>query len=146
MLLEYFVVAENVVVDSTTNKTSIINVLEEFTIQTPLPARGLPLLAIMPQCSAVMLWRIEPGDDAHDWQATVRITQPDGSKNEFSMNFRVEPGSRRQRAVMNFIGIGAQGAGDLTFEALLNGQHQAVHVVTVLAGSPPAPLSTSTAV
>jgi hypothetical protein len=145
VLLEYFVVAENVVVDSATNKTSIINVIEELTIPIPQPAPGLPFVAVLPHCSAVMLWRVEAGDDAQDWQVMLRITQPDLSKNEFHVNFRVEPGSRRQRTVMNFIGLSAQGKGDLTFEALLNGQHQANHVVTVLTG-PPAILSTSTAV
>lgn len=124
--LEYFVISESVSVDQQTNTTSIFHILEE--LRFPRFPTGLQ------QCVATSLWLPQPGDENQDFQAIIRIRLPTGDHHDFPSNFRL--GRTRHRLVVMIRGIPIPGAGDLTFELLLNGQHQAQHVVTVLQSDP----------
>jgi hypothetical protein len=132
MRLEFFVVAENVSVDRTTNELSVFNVMES------LRADVFP--GVIPKCVAVSLWRLEPGDEGQDWQATIRIYVPGENVQEFPTNFRSQPGATRHRVTQRIYGLPLRQAGDLRFELLLNGQHSADHVATVQMAEEGAPV------
>lgn len=122
--LEFFVVAESAAMDQVTNQASVFNILEE------VRAEGFPFL--IPQCVAMSLWRSEPGDADRDWQVILRIALPGSDPQDFSTNFRIAPTGLRHRIAQRLVGLLIQREGDLRFELLLNGQHIAEHIVTVL--------------
>lgn len=125
--LEYFLVAEDVVVDQTTNRLSLFNTLEGF------KAPGLPLL--IPKVCAVSLWRKEPDDEGRDLQSVLRITLPTGQTHQIESNFRMT--NARHRIINRIQGLPITVAGELRFELLINGQHAASHVVSIEAPPPP---------
>ena len=120
--LEYFVVAQSVSVDQTTNTMSVFHILEE--IQAP----NFPV--VIPQLTAVAHWNAEDGDADHDFQVSVLITFPDGQHKEFNQNFSmIRP---RLRTIANFVGLEIPGPGTVTVEIRLNGNHKASHTIDTL--------------
>jgi hypothetical protein len=119
--LEYFLVAEGMAADQTTNRVSIFNVLEEIYI------RDFP--AQVYTCVAITLWRAEPGDQENDFQAKLIVHTPDGEKRDFPMNFTMT--GLRHRTNQTFQGIEIKKTGELRFEMRLNDKHCANHIVTV---------------
>lgn len=109
--LEYFLVAEDVSVDQTTNRLSLFNTLEEF--QTP----GFPLL--ISKCCAVALWQKEPDDEGRDFQCVLRIILPTGQTHQLETNFRMA--NPRHRIINRIQGLPILAAGELRFDLLLNG-------------------------
>jgi hypothetical protein len=123
MQLEFFVVAESVSIDQTTNEVSLLGVLEDVV------AEAFPI--IVPKCAAISLWRVEPGDENQDWQALIRLASPGQGSQDFPTNFRPQANARRHRIVQRIYGVPLGEEGDLRFELLLNGHHIADHFVTV---------------
>lgn len=119
--LEYFLVAEDLAVDQTTNRLSLFNVLDSF------QAARFPLL--IPKCAAVALWKKEAADEGRDFQSVVRITTSTGETHQVETNFRMT--TQRHRIMNRLQGMAIRAAGDLRFELLLNGEHTASHVVLV---------------
>lgn len=122
--LEFFVVSKSVAVDQATNFASVLEILE--VIQTA------KLPAIIPECVAISLWRVEPGDAQRDQQLLLRITSPGGSTNEVRSNFRLT--TPRHRVLQRIQGLPVDQEGQIRFELILNGQHAAEHVVDVQRG------------
>lgn len=126
--LEYFLVAEGISVDRATNRLSVFNVFEE------LSSPKLPLS--WPQLVAASCWEILPEDTGKDFQATLRIRDPAGNipekPGDFAVNFA--PEQKRHRVHHFLAGLTFDKPGDWRFEILLNGEHQATHVVTVHEG------------
>ncbi len=119
--LEYFLVAESVSVDQTTNRISIFHILEEIHV-AKFPF-ALPLLA------AVAQWNAEDGDVDRDFQVGLVIKPPDGQPKEFSQNFRmIHP---RLRTIMNLVGLPLTQPGTMTVEIKLNGDHKAYHTTDI---------------
>jgi hypothetical protein len=122
--LEYFLVCESVSIDRDTNRVSHFHVLEEL---RPGPSEQPGHL--LAQLAAVCCWYEEPDDVGQDFQALLRLHTPEGNSREFTLNFHMK--SRRQRLVFHLQGIPPVVPGELKFEILLNGKHQAEHIVTV---------------
>lgn len=121
--LEFFVVSESSAADQVTNQLSLFNVLEEIrTERFPFAIQS---------CVAVSLWRREPDDADRDWQVILRIRTPGDEPRDFTSNFTFAQ-SLRHRVTQRFLGLPVQREGDLVFELLINGQHAAEHVVTVM--------------
>ena len=123
--LEFFLVARAVSVDANTNQLSVFEVLEEVHPQQ-LPAR-------IEQCVAVSTWRLGADDTGTDALITLRITRPGGEAQDLSSTVRFPEGSARHRLMQRIQGLSLNSSGNLHFELLLNGQHSAQHLVTVLA-------------
>ena len=119
--LEYFLVAESVSVDQKTNRISFFNVVEEVT--------GAAFPATIPQIIAVAAWNGEEGNDKEAFQATVRITFPDGEQKDYHHNFRMP--AKRSRVILTFQGITLKRAGELLLDLSLNGEHAAKHSIDV---------------
>ncbi|MBI2058877.1 MAG: hypothetical protein HYU43_06945 [Armatimonadetes bacterium] len=126
--LEFFVVCESVSIDQATNQASVFNILEE------LGADAFP--TIVPKCAALSLWRIGQADWNEDWQVILRVMGPGIQKQEFPANLKFRQGNLRHRVAVRLEQIPINGAGDLVFELLLNGNHVAQHVVSVLSSKP----------
>jgi hypothetical protein len=118
--LEFFLVAEDVAVDQTTNRLSLFNIMEGFQTRFPLN---------IAKCVAVALWNKEPEDEGRDLQCALRITTPNGRTHQIDTNFRMT--NSRHRIINRIQGIPVLAPGDLRFELLLNGQHAASHVVAI---------------
>jgi len=119
--LEYFIVADSISVDQTTNRMSVFHVLEE--VHAPL----FPI--VIPRLAAVAHWNAEEGDVDRDFQVRIIITSPDDQPKEFNQNFRmVRP---RHRTIANFMGLPVQGPGVMTIEIRLNGEHKASHTIDI---------------
>jgi hypothetical protein len=124
--LEYFVAAETVIVDSDTNKTTIVNVLESIV------AKAFPV--IIPSAALVCLLRVGPDDYNKDFQLLIHLIFPDQQKHDFTINFIVPPGSNRHRILQRFSVMPIPSTGILRFDIDLNGEHAASHEVVVLQG------------
>ena len=122
--LEFFVVSRSVSIDQATNFASVLEILE--VIQTS----SFP--AIIPQCVAMSLWRQEPGDEDRDYQLTLRITTPSDITHEMQSNFRLT--SPRHRVIQRIHGMHIEREGQLRFEAILNGDHAAEHIIDIWPG------------
>lgn len=121
MRLEYFVVAEGVSIDQTTNQVSVFNILEQ--VRTHQFPAGLSAAA------ALVLWLAEPDDVGKEFQNLLRLTFPDNSIHDFATNFT--PGPKRHRVTQRFLGLPLSGPGTLKFEVLLNGVPKASHTIDV---------------
>jgi hypothetical protein len=122
--LEYFLVASSISVDQATNNVSLFHILEE--VSGTIPLRLPPLVA-------ASAWVFSPEERGRDCQAGLRIHLPGGNvlseANGFAVNFSTE---RRRHRVHQFLeGLVIPASGDVRFEILLNGEHQAFHTVTV---------------
>ena len=119
--LEYFLVAESVSVDQTTNQVSIFNIIEDIHVPE--------FPAVLPQVAAVCAWNMPGTEMGQDFQATFRIVVPGAERRDHAMNFTaVHP---RQRMIVRVVGVPLGAPGQLLFEVLLNGQHQASHTVNI---------------
>ena len=119
--LEFFLACESVSIDQETNQSSVFNILEEIQ-STAFPT-------VLPHCVAVSLWHQEPGDEDKEFQLLLRITLPTGETHDFRTNFQLK--TPRHRVLQRFEGLPIQSAGELRFEARLNDEHAAYHMVTV---------------
>jgi hypothetical protein len=119
--LEFFVVSQSIAVDDATNYVSVLEILEQ--IQVP----SFP--KVIPQCVAVSLWRKEAGDEESDFQLLLRITTPPDGVHEIRTNFRLT--APRHRVIQRIQGLPITGEGQLRFEAIINGQHAADHIIDV---------------
>jgi hypothetical protein len=124
--LEYFLVAESVSVDQTTNQVSIFNIIEDMNV----PA----LPGVIGQVAAVCAWNVPPNEIGQDFQATFRIVTPGEEHRDNNTNFTAT--QPRQRLIVRMIGVPIVAPGRLVFEVLLNGQHQAYHTVNVAVEPP----------
>ena len=121
LTLEYFVVAESVSVDQTTNTVSVFHILEE--IHAPV----FPF--VLHRLVAVVHWNTESDDADRDFQVSVLIVFPDGQRKEFNQNFRMI--RSRLRTIANFIGLQIPQPGTMTVEIRLNGVHKASHTIDI---------------
>jgi hypothetical protein len=114
--LEYFLVAESVSVDQTTNHVSVFDVLEEVRLTSAPPSA-------MQQIAVICAWNVPPEDLGRDFQAIFRVHFPGLPDKDFAMNFiGTHP---RQRLVARLLNFALPTLGEYVFEVLLNGQHQA---------------------
>jgi hypothetical protein len=120
--LEYFIAAESVSIDQDTNRTHILNVLEEIV------CAGLP--TVYPGCAVIAGW-ICTAEDVGQWEATIRISVPGQDTHEGSLKFEVAEGTKRHRTIMRFAGVPLAAEGELKFQLLLNGEHKATHSTDV---------------
>ena len=120
--LEYFVVSRSVSVDQMTNNTSIFEILEQ------IHGKSFPIR--IEECVATSLWLAEPGDDVSDFQFKLRVTLPNGAAHEIPTNFTLK--TPRHRLIQRIGGLVVEQAGKVRFEATLNGNHAAEHVVDVI--------------
>ena len=127
--LEYFLVAESLAVDQSTNRASVFNIIDE------LAASSFPV--VVPQMAAICAWNMSADDEGQDFQAVVRIMSPGEELREQRVNFLGQ--HRRSRLIFRVFGLPIAREGDLRFEVELNGQYQASHTVTVRLGEPVAP-------
>ena len=122
--LEFFVVSDSIAVDQTTNKVSIFEVLEHVIFQENASNQ-------ISRCVAFSLWKMEAEDRGKDFQVLLRIHLPwENSPNDHTLNFTAT--SERQRVFTWVRGIPLQHTGELRFEVLLNGNHAAEHLISVV--------------
>jgi hypothetical protein len=119
--LEYFLIAEDAVIDQRTNNVSIFNVLEQINVST------LPIT--LPKIAAVTLWEAQEGDAENDFQAKLLVHMPRGQTHEVASNFNMR--RDRHRIIQYLGGLAIQESGRIRFEMLLNGIHAADHFLTV---------------
>src|SRR5258708_158386 len=117
--LDYFVVAQNISVDQTTNAVSAFNIVEE------LRSPGFPVL--VPSLAVLSVWHREEGDQEQDFQCTLRVTPPGEIPQDFHTNFRLLP--PRHRLIHRLQGLPILRAGDIHFEILLNGAVRLEYIV-----------------
>lgn len=120
--LEYFLVAESVSVDQSTNRISFFNVVEQVNAKK-FPSNILQIIA-------VAAWNAEEGDNEEDFQVAVRVTSPGGEPKDFRHSIAMR--GKRSRVLLTFQGIVLNGAGTLLLELSLNGEHQATHSIDVV--------------
>lgn len=122
--LEFFVVSDSMAVDQSTNKVSILEILENVSFQENA-------LNQISRCVAFSLWKMEPEDQGKDFQVLLRIHLPwEKSPRDSTVNFTAT--SVRQRVFTWVRGIPLQHPGELRFEVLLNGHHAAEHLISVV--------------
>ena len=124
--LEYFLVSELISVDRDQNAVSVFNILEEAAIPKTGPR-------VIPSLVALSSWIFEPDDVGRDFQVTLKVVVPaaagpDKTK-EFPINFTAS--RTRQRIYHRISGLPLETVGDVVFELLLNGKHEATHTLTV---------------
>src|ERR1700728_3069654 len=75
--LEYFLVAESLSVDQSTNRVSLFNILEEVGIASEPPPSVLPgtIPGGIPQLVAVSSWNLAPAEANREYRVSLRITQ-----------------------------------------------------------------------
>lgn len=122
--LEYFVVCESVSIDRDTNRISLFNIIEDL---RPVSTKmgDAPVV----QITAVACWNRQAGDEERDFQSVLRLRAPGDEPKEFPLNFRME--RPRHRLTFRLLGIPSLRPGELIFELLLNGRHEAQHAVTI---------------
>ena len=122
--LEYFLVAESISVDQETNRVSIFNVLEE------LHAESAPIS--YPALVAISSWNLAENELGGDFQVMLRVNSPaQEAPFDYPINLSREP-RRRHRIYHRLIGPTFHAFGDLRFEVLLNGEHRASHVISII--------------
>jgi len=122
--LEYFVVSEGLSVDQRTNNVSLFGVCEEY--KTTIPGFFAKLVA-------TSSWNIDPEEHGNDFQATLRVKLNEESVlpelDNFKINFTTD---RDRHRIFHYIdNLKVMKPGNLVFEILLDGKHQAYHTVTV---------------
>jgi hypothetical protein len=122
--LEYFLVAESISVDQETNRVSIFNVLEE------LQADSVPF--VYPSLIAISSWNLAEDELGGDFQVMLRVNSPaQESPFDYPINLSRER-RRRHRIYHRLIGPSFHAFGDLKFEVLLNGEHRASHIISLI--------------
>jgi hypothetical protein len=122
--LEYFVLAESVLVDSHTNRVSIFNVLETI--------EEIDLPSTIPIVTSVAVLHVEDGDDAIEWQGMLEISAPEGKPIAFPANFQIPKGATHHRLLHRLEGLPITTYGNIRFELKLNGQHIAEHRISIV--------------
>jgi hypothetical protein len=118
--IEYYLIAESISVDQTTNRLSVFNVLED------IYAQEVPMQ--LPRLVAISAWHVSQEEIGRDFQAMVVSFRPDGARShEFPINFT--PRSRRHRLTVHVVGLPLDSFGEWRFELLLNGGHVADHMI-----------------
>jgi hypothetical protein len=112
MQLNFFIVAESLSIDQSTNFASAFNIFEEIKVV------GFP--TIIPSMQILSTWVRDEGEEEQDCQCLLRITRPGNeSPEEFPTNFRSS--APRHRTIHRLQGMPLEHAGNLQFEILLNG-------------------------
>ena len=119
--LEYFVVADSVSIDQSTNEVSVFNIWEEINTD------DLP--TIVPRGAAITLWNAEPGDAGRDFQSMLVIRLPDGAVLQSPANFTMS--TPRHRVTQRFVALPVTTEGEIVFSVMLNGELKATHTVSV---------------
>lgn len=130
--LECFLACESTIIDSITNRVSIINIFESVA-----PPK-LPW--ILPQVTLIASWRALPGEDpAKEYQVRIAAQPPSAKPNEFRTSFRMTGAGQRIMEVI--AGIPIQATGPLTFSLFLNDEPQGTCVIrfTEPSVAPPPP-------
>jgi len=122
MRLEYFIVAESVSIDQTTNRISFFNVLEQIQALTfPVP---------LPQFTAVAHWNAQAAELENDYQITFLVTPPGDPLVRFDQNFRMV--RERHRTLATISGVRVERTGKMEIEVKLNGEHRASHTIDIV--------------
>jgi hypothetical protein len=131
--LRYFLVADSAAVDQSTNRLSLFNLIDEIHIppvtQRP-PDQSPPIF--MTQLCIVASWDIETGDEKQDWQLSIVAHLPKEEEKTFPINFRMEPGKRIHRVIMNFVGLPIRDEGNVRLAVLLNNRPQGEQIIPVI--------------
>ncbi|MBI2388486.1 MAG: hypothetical protein HYV09_02615 [Deltaproteobacteria bacterium] len=125
--VEYFLVAESVSVDQTSNAVSVFNILEELR-----PARfpaSLPLVVIV--CALA----IDATELGAEIDVTVRVRRTSGQVDELPASFKAT--GRRHRQISRLQGLPIEQPGELRFDLLVNGRLLASYVVIVTSDTRP---------
>jgi len=117
--LEYFVVCRDVLANMQTDEITLSHVLEDV-----FPEAYPHLIA---KATAVSVWNINADDAKLDYQATLVVKVPGNADVQFPMNLAKR--RSRYRAMQSILDIPIDKPGDIIFEVLLNGVHQASHTV-----------------
>ena len=125
--LEYFLLAESVSIDRDTNTVSVFHIAEEIWGRLP---------AVLPKLVAVSSWSVAEDEQGHDFQVTLRVSQPGIAESsppwdypDFPINFTAN--RTRHRIIHEVKDVRVSQFGDLVFEILLNGEPMATHRLTV---------------
>lgn len=119
--LEYFLVCRAVLQDMDTDEISLVNVLDDISPES-FPSS-------IPKAIAVSLWHFRPGELVEDFQVSLVVKVP--KQNDFSVPLNFAISRNRSTAFQSVLDIPVEGPGDIEFELLLNGKHQASHVITI---------------
>jgi hypothetical protein len=121
--LEYFIVCRSVSIDIDTDEVSLSNVLEDLFLDEDGKA-------LLPRIVAISAWNLDDSELSTDFQTILAIRRPGESKSkDFPMN--LSHGRKRHRAMATIVDIPLDNSGELLFQVLLNGTHQASHKVFV---------------
>jgi hypothetical protein len=132
--LEFFLLAESVSVDQSTNRMSLFNILEEVHILQVPPDRQPPPGAFrgLPNFVAASLWNCQPTDYGQTFRVALSARPPNGERPQDLGHLDFTAERPRQRILMAVVGCPVSGAGQMVFELLLNGNHQASHTVVIV--------------
>lgn len=119
--LEYFIVCEDIIIDSETNAVSLVRVLEDY-----LPDSAQ---SIIPKLVAVASWRVDDSESVENHRAALIITPPGYQPVPFETE--ISRGRSRFRTVFTVAHVPASKPGDLKIELQLDGEHNASHTVTI---------------
>jgi hypothetical protein len=125
--LEYFVVAEDAVIDSQTNRVSIFNVLEE--VSAHLFPASINVVAIAG-------WNTL--DDEMGRHATMEVVFREEGREEQIFRLQADLNRQRFRSLFRFENFMFQQVGTARFEIRVDGEHKASHEVRVLQVDAPA--------
>jgi hypothetical protein len=129
--LEYFLVAESISVDRSTNRISLFNVLEEIPCVMLTPESASRLQPGILQLAVVSAWNMNPDDSGREFRVELRVHIPNNPEAIVlgpPLSFTAT--QRRHRAIQTVVGFPIPSLGDVRFEVLLNGERQASHTMT----------------
>jgi hypothetical protein len=131
--LEYFLVAESISVDQSTNRVSLFNILEEVQItRIPAGTQIPPRLSGIPQVVAIGAWNIDPDEHGREYAVSLRVHVPGHSSPVQGPALTFVAEKRRQRTILLLVGCPVGGPGEIRFELLLDGNHAASHLITAI--------------
>ena len=121
--LEYFLAAESIADDKTSNLVSLFRVLEAFSVEK------FPTTA--PSFVAVSSWLLAEEEQGQDFQVALNIySEGTPIRPELKVNFTAD--GRRQRIYHYVQGLQLDHPGELKLGVLLDGKQEAEHTVTVV--------------
>jgi hypothetical protein len=130
--LEFFVIAESVSVDQSTNRLSLFNILEELQQVEITPGMEFPRGVLpFPQLVAATSWIVENEEHDRRYRVNLRLHPPGGGESVDLGQLEFLAERRRQRLLQIVVGCPICGPGEMRFEVLLDGVHKANHFVTV---------------